>query len=107
MAYVSSEESAFVKGDLTRVDMLRAERNRCIKVLTEHEIDIEVLKDTDPNLIVGRKVAATDPNGNPMSYIAVKAKDMLSDVKKDRKGKVDRLKAINKLIAIKRDPEED
>lgn len=84
--------------ELTKKDVLIAERNKVIKNMTEHEIDIHVLERTDPDLQVGKKVAATDTSGNPLSFTAVTAKVMLANKKAEKDNLEIRLKSIDELM---------
>lgn len=84
--------------ELTKKDVLIAEHNKVIQKMTEHEIDIHVLERTDPDLQVGKKVAATDSNGNPMSFTKVSAKDMLANKKAEKENFEIRLRSIDELM---------
>lgn len=83
---------------LTRKNVLMAERNKCVKFIVEKEVDIRVMEQTDPTLVIGRKPGAMGQNGQPMSYVQVTAKEMLTMDKKERDGKIARLRAIDELL---------
>jgi hypothetical protein len=84
--------------ELTRKDVLTAERNKVIEKLTQYEIDIHVLERTDPELQVGKRVAAQDANGNPMSFTAVSAKQMLAGKKEEQANLQKRMSSIDALM---------
>ncbi len=87
-------------GTLTRKDVLNSEKNRLTKEITKLDIDILVLERTDPKLQVGKKVAAVNPQtGQPMSYAAVTAKEMLEESRTDREGHLERMKAVEILMS--------
>jgi len=84
--------------ELTRKDVLTTERNKVIEKLTQYEIDIHVLERTDPELQVGKKVVAQDASGNPMSFTAVSAKQMLINKKQEQANLQIRLASIDALM---------
>lgn len=84
--------------ELTRKDVLISEKNAIVKKITVADIDILVMERSDPDMQVGRKQGPLGPNGQPMSYIAVTAREMLASKQKDREGYVVRLNAIEILL---------
>ena len=93
-----TKEQLVGKEPLDRNQVLQAAMNRCVEKLANLDIDIAVLEATDQALVVGQKVMARDPQGNPISTTSVTAKAMLEDKKKDRVGTQLRFDAIEKLM---------
>lgn len=82
---------------LTKKEVYIAERNNCIEKIACLEINILVLKRTDPDMVIGTKPAVED-RGKVIATTEVPAKDMLVEYNKQKEGLEIRLSAIESLI---------
>lgn len=81
-----------------KIDFLTTERDSVLSKIVECEINIEILKQTDPSVVLARKVLSRDDNGRPTSTRDIVASEALKETLSDLDGYNIRLKVIDELI---------
>jgi len=67
---------------ITEEDVIVEERNKIIRELVKHKIDVRVLERMDGKQVYSKKILAKDTNGNPTSTQDITVGDELASRKK-------------------------
>ncbi len=77
--------------------VLQREKDKCLAQIAMFDIDIELLKSSDPESIAFKQPLKQNSNGEVLSYREIKAKDALKNTEEARNNTQKRLDVIIKL----------